>query len=188
MEFNNVIIPVNLRESTTGQKLSSLEYDFINTLSGRHAYLLKLLTRTNAPYAGSEYKSDFVLPLPGYDRWRGVSIELQGGIFQGSNNKGKKRSGPRTGHTSAKGIIRDYKKAILAQMNGYFFLPVAPGDDSLAGAADLVDQLYMGYREFLATAADKPHVDSQTVDVPVIRDEAHTRGMIPPYRPVSLSH
>ena len=188
MEYTDLVVPKKLRESETGVKLSSLEYDFIRTLSTEpYQHLLKRLTRTNAPYEGSEYKSDFVLMLPGYDRWRGVSIELQGGIHQGSNKKGGKRSGPRTGHTSAAGIIRDYKKTILAQLNGFFFMPVAGGDESLVGAAELLDNIYMQYREYLATAADKPEVECQTVDVSVPEDEAHTSSMVPTYRPVVLS-
>lgn len=144
MPVSSVVVPHHLRKITTKKALSSLELRFLELLGGDYAYLLKHLSRDDTPYQGHKFKSDFILPMPGHPQWKGISIELQGGVMQGTNRKSG-RSGPRTGHTSASGIARDYEKMIVSQLNGWFFLPVITGDANLLKAISLLDRLYMDY-------------------------------------------
>lgn len=142
--MDTLIIPEHLSE----KKLYQSEINFLKTVYAEHRYLLEHLSRNNDPYrgAGNDFKSDFVLILPKNDDWKGVSIEIQGGIMQGSNAKGKKfRTGARTGHASVKGIIRDYAKCIACQKNKYFYYPVITTDPAYRQCISFLDQLFMKY-------------------------------------------
>jgi hypothetical protein len=122
-----------------GKKLTTLEAKFLSKLRARFPYLESKLTRDDEPYEGTNFQSDFVLRLDNHERFRGIVIECQGGILQ----RGK------TGHSTGHKIIRDYNKCVIAQINGWFFLPVAPTDASITEACDTLDKLFMEFQELI---------------------------------------
>lgn len=121
-------------------KLTSLESRFLGKLRTRYDYLASQLHRdSKGCYKGTKYRVDFVLDLINHPRYMGVCIEMQGGIFQLE----------KTGHSTGTKLVRDYDKCILAQTNGYFFLPVAPTNAALDNACDLLDKLYQETQELI---------------------------------------
>lgn len=141
------LIPDHLQKEHTGHKLSSAEIDFINAVAGRHPYLLKHLTRTVNPYEGTAWQVDFVLPLIGHPLYRGLCIEIHGGVRQGSNSKTGKRSA-RTGHTSWVGYTRDRDKSLFAQNSMYQSVEVVTGEPSLKGAVEYIHSVFMVTKKF----------------------------------------
>lgn len=120
-------------------KLSSLEKKFLDAFRYRYSYLADKLHRGNAVYAGSKFQSDFVLDFDSHPRFKGVVIECQGGIFTPT----------KSGHSSGTRLVRDYEKCVLAQLNGYFFLPVPPTKKGLSDACDIIDKLYLESQEMI---------------------------------------
>lgn len=119
--------------SVNESKLSSLERKFFDTFKSRYEYLVPQLHQHATAYDGTGYKPDFVLDLERHPRYVGVVIECQGGIFQSG----------KTGHSTGTRLVRDYQKCIIAQLNGYFFLPVAPTKQGILAAIDVIDKLFL---------------------------------------------
>lgn len=128
-----------MRKEIIEAKLSSLEVKFLNAFRHRYVYLSEKLHRGNAPYEGRKFQSDFVLDFDSHPRFKGVVIECQGGIF--APNK--------SGHSSGTKLVRDYEKCVLAQINGYFFLPVPPTKNGISNACDVIDKLYLESQEMV---------------------------------------
>ena len=121
-------------------KLTSLESRFLAKLKTSYPYLAGMLTRDNTRcYAGTKYRCDFVLDFMGHARYLGVVIEMQGGIYMQD----------KTGHSTGTKLVKDYDKAIVAQMNSYFFLPVAPTNAAIDKACEVLDKLYQETQELI---------------------------------------
>lgn len=120
-------------------KLSSLEQKFLGVFRTRYTYLAHRLHQGTDPYQGRKYKPDFVLDFDSHPRYKGVVIECQGGIFQ--TNK--------SGHSTGARLVRDYDKCVLAQLNGYFFLPVPPTNTGISEACDVLDKLFLESQELI---------------------------------------
>lgn len=118
-------------------KLSSLEKRFLDTFRNRYGYLVSKLHQKPIVYDGANFKPDFVLDLDSHPRYIGVCIECQGGIFQAH----------KSGHSTGARLVRDYEKCVLAQINGYFFLPVAPTKKGISDAIDIIDKLFLESQE-----------------------------------------
>lgn len=151
------LFPEHLKKSFTGKATSVFEETFIQMVIGLAPHLLPYISRSDAPYAGSEYLGDYLLMLPPGGRFIGICIELQGGVAQGSNSKNG-RKGARTGHTSIKGLRRDYDKAFVCQNNGYMFYPVANFEADLILLIKRLDAEFMRLKRQEAIAKSKSKV------------------------------
>lgn len=114
-------------------KLTKLEVRFLNKLKFKYSYIANKLNQSKDCYEGRRFRPDFVLPLDGHDRYKGVVVECQGGIYQQS----------KTGHSTGKKLSRDYEKCTLAQLNGYFFLQIGSTNAEIECAIEVLDKLYM---------------------------------------------
>lgn len=125
------------RKERTVENLNKDEKWFYNTLSKTHQYLADKITFNDRPYEGTRYKSDLVLPLPNHPYFKGVVIEIQGGVYQNYGTKGA-----RTGHASPDGIARDNHKCMIAQLNNYFYLPVMTNKAAYQAAVAFLHEFY----------------------------------------------
>lgn len=127
-------------------KLTPPEQMFVDVARLHYPVVHRLLKRSNAPYEGTGYKSDFTIVVD-HPWYQGIVIEIQGGIY----------SRYRSGHSSVSGLIRDYSKAACAQRNRWFFLQVAPDDDSIDGACAYI-------REFLQEISEENDENERLLD------------------------
>lgn len=81
---------------------------------------------------------------------KGLVIEIQGGIFQGSNNKNGGARAARTAHSSAKGLLNDMYKARISIGNHCGFVPSATRTSDLQELCDWLDEYYMEYKIYVA--------------------------------------
>ena len=117
---------VEVTTAIEGSKLTEPESYFALAVKNRYPALYARMTRSNLPYEGSNYLSDFTIIEHEHPWYRGLVIEIQGGIY----------SRHKSGHSSPKGLLRDYAKVTRAQLNRWFVLQVAPDLDSLDQAIE----------------------------------------------------
>jgi hypothetical protein len=112
------------------EELTAPERIMAMRLQLRYPSIFAKLRRSNAPYRGTGFRSDFTIEVEHY-HYAGIVVEIQGGIY----------SRYRSGHSSSTGLKRDYAKVTVAQINGWFVLQVAPDEESLFAACDTLDDL-----------------------------------------------
>ncbi len=117
-------------------KMTAPEKMMATCFKSRYPSIYARLRRSNAPYKGTGYKSDFTVIVEHY-HYRGIVIEVQGGIY----------SRYKSGHSSCTGLKRDYAKTTIAQLNGWFILQVAPDDGSLLAACRVVDEIIQRFAD-----------------------------------------
>jgi hypothetical protein len=123
-------LPIDDCKMTAPEKLMATRFKC------RYPSVYARLRRSNAPYKGTGYKSDFTVTVDHY-HYIGIVIEVQGGIY----------SRHKSGHSSSTGLKRDYTKTTVAQLNQWFILQVAPDDGSLFAACEAVDEIIQRFND-----------------------------------------
>ena len=139
---------VTKKKSGTKKKpeLNTHERSFLRVVKMLHPELATRISFDDAPYIGNDvtkpdsaYRSDLVLHFNDGEHpyLKGIVIEIQGGTRQGYGAN----QGVRTGHSTPQAIARDNHKCVLAQMNGYFYLPVVTTNAAYRVAVEVMNEI-----------------------------------------------